>query len=164
MFFLYTKGSFNYSKKIKSITVLSGDFDWDSIERTKIATKIYQNINYYPHFIICGKFKSKIMKEIANQNKIKHIIIQNKSTNTYEDAHFLKEIMRNNDIFPTVLVTSSIHTLRSFHTFKRVFPKKEIYFAINHDFSNIYSPFLLTGWLGRIINIFKDYKYNGRFS
>lgn len=147
--------------KIRSIVVLSGDFDWDTATRVKKGLglrKKYRDAK----FIICGKPKRNLLLKIAKKHRVSEIIIQDKSTNTFEDAFFLKKLAQQKNIFPMLVVTSQPHLRRSLHTFAKVFPNKLIYGSPTNDFLNIYSPFLPSGWLAVILNVFKDLKYNGK--
>ena len=84
------------------------------------------------------------------------------STNTHEDALFLKKMAKEMRLFPMVIVTSQPHLRRALHTFGRVFPNHRVSGFATNDLSNIYSAFLPSGWLAIIINVVKDWKYNGK--
>jgi len=162
LFLLYSQSLlFDEHPKIRSIVVLSGDFDWDTAVRVRKGLKLRKK-HRGAKFIICGKFKRNLMLEIAKKQRVGEIIIQDKSTNTYEDALFLKELVKQKNTFPMLIVTSQPHLRRSLHTFVKVFPNKIIYGFSTNDFLNIYSPFIPSGWLAVILNIFKDIKYNGK--
>lgn len=159
---IYGLGNTPNKLKSGSIVILSGDYDWDTTLRTLKGVEMkkkYKKLN----LIICGKYKSSLMLNTIRKAGVDKIIIQNKSTNTFEDALFIKEMSEGKNIFPLILVTSSPHMMRSYHTFQRVFPNKVIYKSPTNDLLNLYSPFLPTGILAVIVNIIKDWKYNGKF-
>lgn len=152
----------NNNFKIRSITILSGDFDWDTLNR--IRKGVYsKEIHSAAKLIFCGKYKAGLMSYFIKEIDLKEVIIQNKSTNTYEDAVFLKEFIDTEKIFPMLLVSSQPHGRRALHTFERVFPNKKIYLSTPNEIFTIYSAFLPTGWIASAINIAKDWKYNKRF-
>jgi uncharacterized SAM-binding protein YcdF (DUF218 family) len=162
LFVLYSQSLlFDEHSKIRSIVVLSGDFDWDTITRVRKGVELRKK-HRSAKFILCGKFKRDLMLEIAKKEGVEKIIIQDRSTNTYEDAYFLKELVGQKNTFPMLIVTNQPHLRRSLHTFANIFPDKAIYGLPTNDFFNIYSPFLPSGWLAVAINIFKDIKYNGK--
>lgn len=161
IFLLYSQSLvFNQYSQTRSLVVLSGDFDWDTTKRIEKGLKLKMK-HKNAKFIVCGKLKRDLMLKVA-KNRCRKIIIQDKSTNTHEDAFFLKKLAGQKDIFPMMIVTSQPHLRRSLHTFIKVFPTKTIYGSSTNDFLNIYSPFLPSGWLAAIINILKDLKYNGK--
>ena len=159
--YLYNSIFFKRSRDYKSIVVLSGDYNWDTLKRLQKGIKLKKD-NKKASIIICGKEKSGLIKDELKINGHKDYIVQDKSTNTYEDATYLKVFVSEHNIFPIALVTSQPHMRRSLHTFQRVFPNKKIYPFSTNDLFNLYSPFLPTGWLGAFVNIYKDFKYNGR--
>ncbi len=153
--------AFRRKNDYKNIIVLSADFDWDTINRVKKGIRL-QKQNKSAPIIICGKYKSDLMKNEFTKNKIKNYVIQNESTNTYEDAVYLNKLISIDKLFPIALVTSQPHMRRSLHTFQRVFPHKKIYAYPTNDIFNLYSPFLPSGWFGSLLNIYKDFKYNAK--
>lgn len=161
MFWVYGRGNLNKSAKIHFVVILSGDFDWDTLKRVERGIEL-NRLYKDSKIVICGKHKRSLMQNTLRRFKVKNIIVQDKSTNTFQDALFLKKILKKKMKFPIVLITSSPHLKRSIHTFQRVFRDKRIFTFSTNDFLNLYSPLLPTGWLAVLINMFKDFKYNGK--
>ena len=155
---LYYWQEFNkINSKIRSIVILSGNFDWDTISRAKKGIDLKRNFKN-AKFAVCGKYRGFLAEKIIQSHRYKSIILQDKSTNTYEDAFFLKKVSNDKDLFPMAVVPSQPHLRRALHTFAKVFPNRIIYGFATNDFLNIYSPFLPSGWLAIAINVIKDWK------
>jgi len=146
----------------KSIVILSGDYDWDTLMRVEKGIELKKNLFRRSKLIICGRNKSVLMSKLMRQYKCRNFVTQNKSTNTLEDAIYLKGIIKTKDIFPLMVVTSQPHLRRALHTFRAVFPNREIVGFPTDDLLNLYSPFLPTGWIAVLMNVMKDWKYNGK--
>lgn len=147
-------------QKIKWIIVLSDDFNWSTIHRLDTGIKLFKK---FPKakIVVCGKDKSALMKSYLLKNNIRRYIVEDKSTNTYEDVFFLKKMIRGIENEDILLVTSAYHQRRALHTFRKIM-KAEIYNYPTNDFLNPFSPMIPTGWVAYIINIIKDFKYNKR--
>jgi uncharacterized SAM-binding protein YcdF (DUF218 family) len=139
---------------------LSDNFKWSTIHRLETAIRISQK---YPFakIIICGREHSNFINSYLKKEDKYRFLSQNMSTNTYEDAFYLSKKIKGIFKQNIILVTSSPHQRRAFHTFIRFF-SGEIYNFPSNDYANLYSPILPSGWLAQIINIYKDYKYNGK--
>jgi len=162
IYILFSFLSTLYSRKDKIVSgvdyivILSASLDSVTLNRIRKGICISRN-NPNSTVIFCGKEKSKLFKEHAGEIK-NQIYIQDKSTNTYEDARYCKDVIKKKS--SVVLVTSYSHQIRAFHTFKRVFKDLEVYNSPTNDFFTWYSPFLPIGWIAFLINCFKDWKYN----
>lgn len=159
--YLYTQScqALVQKAKVKVIVVLSGDFMWDTVVRLKKGAKL-SKIFPKTRIVVCGKYRGLFMKNYLQQQIQKKILLQNKSTTTFEDAKFLREILPQNSNL--ILVTSSPHQRRAYHTFQKIF-NGNIYNAPTNDLFNYYSPLYFGGWIAVLINLFKDLKYNGKF-
>ncbi len=160
-FFYYYGNFLKRPKKVRSIVVLSGDFDWDTKMRVKEAIVLKKEFKN-SRLILCGKVKYPLMLNLMKAKGYRDFITQNKSTNTIQDALFLKKKIRHLNLFPLAIVTSGPHLRRALHTFSKIFPKEEVYGFSTSDLLDLYSPFLPTGWIAALINVFKDWKYNGK--
>ena len=147
-------------KRIELIVVLSASRDDVTLSRLRTAIKLIGN---YPGATIatCGKEKASLMKNFLKSKKFNKVIIQNKSTNTYEDALYLKNLLPQKEKSSFILITSSAHQRRAYNTFRRVF-KSTIWNHPTNDILSFYSPLLPSGWIFNTINLIKDKQYNNK--
>jgi uncharacterized SAM-binding protein YcdF (DUF218 family) len=157
----YIKKTRSQVSKLDIIVVLSGDFNWDTVKRLE---RVVVLLNKFPTAMvaICGKGRSALMQEHLRRNGVAKFITQDRSTNTCEDAVYLLPLLPPAEKITLGLVTSSPHQRRAYHTFKRIFPKTTIYNFPTSDFINLYSPLFPLGWVANLLNIFKDWRYNGQ--
>lgn len=148
-------------EKTELIVVLSASRDDVTLSRLRTTIRLIEN---YPNatIAICGKEKANLMKNFLKTKKFNKVLIQNKSTNTYEDALYLKSMLHKKEKANFILVTSSAHQKRAYNTFKRVF-KNTIWNYPTSDIFSFYSPLLPTGWVINSINAFKDKKHNNKW-
>jgi len=140
--------------------ILSGDFDWETVLRVRQGIEL-KRVFKRAKIVVCGKYKRLLMLKILQNFGYRDVVVQDKSTNSYEDAFFLRGI-KSKQLFPMVIVTSQPHMRRALHSFIKVFPEDKIYGFTTRDNLNLYSSFLPSGWMAVTINIFKDWKYNGK--
>lgn len=157
----YIKKTRRRVNKLDIIVVLSGDFTWDTTKRLGGAVALLKKFPTAT-VAVCGKGRSAMMQEILRGKGVTKFIVQDHSTNTCEDAVYLLPLLPQAEKLTLGLVTSSPHQRRAYHTFKKTFPKTTIYNFPTNDFINLYSPLLPTGWIANLLNIFKDWKYNGK--
>lgn len=89
------------------------------------------------------------MKQIAMKNGIleSKIILEEKATNTYENAIFVKEIINTRHYANLILVTSPYHQRRVYETFEKVLDGKYVYLQN--------SPSIFSSW-----QYYKWWKFN----
>lgn len=102
------------------IVVLSGPYKFVTKQRIENAVSLY-NQHYSRKILVTGKYLSKWMKQELINSKIpkNSILIQNKSTNTYEDALYNIKFLKKCRVI--LLVTSSLHQRRANKNFSKVF-------------------------------------------
>lgn len=156
--FLYVKRDWRLNRKIKYIFVLSASNNLLTQQRLDRVIWLSKKLKG-AKIVTCGKEKALFMKRYLRERKVTNFVVQDKSTNTYEDALYgIKFLVNGNE--PIAIVTSCTHQRRAFNAFRRIFKKSEIYnYPVNPIFS-LDSVLLPTGWLGIIANIYKDIKYN----
>jgi uncharacterized SAM-binding protein YcdF (DUF218 family) len=158
--FLYIKKNTQIKESPDCIVILSASINSFTQQRLNkaihLATKS-KNLK----IIACGKEKSIFMENYLKNKSFHNYIIQNNSTNTYEDALYVQDIINKLNLKSIALVTSPTHQRRSYNTFKRVININIENFPTNLFFS-IDSILLPLGWYGVLINIIKDKKYNGK--
>ncbi len=168
-YFLFSLINYLYSKngkgimhgsEVKVIAILSGDFIWDTVARLNRGLELRKK---FPEaiIVICGRKRAIFMRSYLARHGLRKVVVQDQSTNTYEDAKFLFDLLSPDLRTNLALVTSSPHQRRANHTFKKVFTGN-IYNFPTDDFFNWYSPVFLGGWLANLINIYRDWKYNGK--
>lgn len=110
------------------IIVLGGDS-----ERLPYGVKLYKS-NYSDKIIVTGVGESRLLKEEAIKLGVasKDIIMEDKSTTTYENALFSKDIMLQNNFTSAIVVSSPYHMRRAAWLFGRVFK--------NENIALLYSP------------------------
>ena len=139
------------------LVILSASFDRITRKRILKGVKIAKT---YPEckVLFCGQKKSCLFQQHI-KNISNDCFINAESTNTYEDAFFSKKYLE--DVDSIILVTSSAHQRRSKNTFQRVYKNLKIYNSPTNDLFCFYSPFLPSGWIVVMINLIKDWRYNG---
>lgn len=147
-------------KRTTLIVVLSANRDDITLSRLKTAVRLRTT---YPHatIAICGKEKADLMKGFLKANGVVNILVQNRSTNTHEDAFYLKNLLTEKEKSSFILITSSAHQRRAYNTFRRVF-KSTIWNHPTNDILSFYSPLLPSGWIFNTINLIKDKQYNNQ--
>lgn len=157
----YIKKTRSRVNKLDLIVVLSGDFNWDTVRRLEKALAL---LKVFPSAtpVVCGGERSALMQKILRRKGVTKFIVQDRSTNTREDAEYLLPLLSQTYNSALGLVTSSPHQRRAHHTFRRIFPDAVIYNFPTEDFLTLYSPLLPTGWLANLLNIYKDWRYNGK--
>lgn len=161
-------------KNTDAIVVISGG---ETKARTIEGVKLYQN-QYAPLLIFAGAAldpaspsNASSMKEIAIAEydiPEEDIIIEEKSTSTYENAANLKPIFDDRQIKSIILVTSPYHQRRSKMTFQQVMGSD--FTIINHSstdelwrkiawWQNDQAIYLTTSELWKIIYIYLTGKY-----
>lgn len=145
-------------KQVDYIIILSASSS--RITKRRIAKGI-EVASRYPltKILFCGKKMSPLFQK-EMMNICNTCFVNNKSTNTYEDALYAKRYLKN--VKNVILITSSSHQRRARNTFHRVYRDMKIYNISTNDIFTLYSPFLPTGWVVTFINLFKDWKYNSR--
>ncbi len=131
--------------KADAIVVVSG-----GSKRIHHAINLYQK-EYAPFLILSGaSAKSPVsdamrMKQLANVKGIpnKKILLEEKATNTLENALFVKKIVTKHKFKNIILVTSPYHQRRVYKTFKKVFEGKTI---ILQNAPSIFSPWQYYNW------------------
>lgn len=147
-------------KRVILIVVLSATRDDVTLSRLRTATQLKASYSA-AKIAICGKEKVILMKKFLKSQDVSNILVQDKSTNTYEDALYLKNLLPQKEKSSFVLITSSAHQRRAYNTFKRVF-KGTIWNYPTHDIFSFYSPLLPIGWIVNIVNAIKDKQYNNK--
>jgi uncharacterized SAM-binding protein YcdF (DUF218 family) len=109
------------------IIILGGDS-----ERVPYGVKLYKS-NYSDKIIVTGR-GAELSKKVAIDSGIapKDIILEDKSTNTYENAQFSRNIMLQNNFTSVIVVSSPYHMRRASWLFGRVFK--------NDNITLLYSP------------------------
>ena len=106
-------------RHVDTIIVLGGDS-----ERLPYGIKLYKS-NYSNKIIISGGDISK--KQILESGvPLNDIILENKSTTTYENAKFSREIMLRNNFKSAIVVSSPYHMRRTSLIFGNIFKKDNI--------------------------------------
>lgn len=108
------------------IIILSGDK-----ERLPYGVKLYKS-NYSDKIILSGSDPSSKEKSIKLGANSKDIILENKSTTTYENALFSRNIMIQNNFTSAIVVSSPYHMRRVSWLFGREFK--------NDNITLLYSP------------------------
>lgn len=158
--FLYIKRDFFIPADIDLVVVLSASQDFVTLSRLKHGIQLLKKHPNTP-LVVCGKEKANLMKKYLFEQNIKNTIIQDQSTNTYEDAIFLKRILGKKEYKKIILVSSEAHQRRALHSFQNIFNSK-IFNSPSLDLFTFYSILLPTGWIINFLNSYKDLKYNGR--
>ena len=154
----YVKRDKKLPKFTKFIVILSAAYDLITIKRLKVALSLLKK---YPKakLVVCGKEKANLMRSFLKTRGVSGFIVQDKSSNTFEDAKYLKDLLPEREKTNFILVTSASHQRRAYNTFKRVFLGKVWNYPTNDIFS-FYSPLFPIGWLANLINLLKDLRYN----
>jgi len=148
----------NKLDNINLIVVLSGKNKYITNFRLKQALKLYKPPS---SVAICGKDMSAYMKSKLQSNGVKNVLVQDKSTNTLEDAKYLSEMFPETNKKNFVLISSLSHQRRAYNTFRKVFNKDRISNSPAwQEFFSWYSPLIVTGWIATGLNMYKDYKHN----
>ena len=140
------------------IIVLSASRKYVTIQRLKAGIKLMRKKYPQSTIVVSGKFHAKLMKKHLEKEKVKNYIIQNKSTNTFEDARYTKKLVSKNNR-GMVIVTSPTHLRRSYHTFRKLFDTP-LYSYSSNVFLSYDSILLPTGLIGALVGMYKDRKYN----
>jgi len=144
--------------KANLIVVLSGKNKYITSFRLKQALKLHKPSR---PIAICGKDMSSYMKSQLEKQGISNLLIQDKSTNTYEDAKYLSEMFPQTKHNKFVLISSLSHQRRAYKTFLKVFNKEQISNSPAwFELFSWYSPLIATGWIATGLNIYKDFKYS----
>ena len=114
--------------KADAIVVVSGDTD-----RIKQAIDLYKK-GYAPRLILSGAQKdgptsnalAMHLEASASGIPDEAIILEEKATNTFENALFVKEIVLSRGFKSLILVTSPYHQRRVYETFKVLFKDTEV--------------------------------------
>ena len=140
------------------IVVLSGVNKLHTINRIKKAAELF-NKNYAKTILISGKYLVDWMVSELNKLGVPNdrIRVQNKSTNTFEDAAHSFEFLGK--IESILLVTASAHQRRASREFKRIFENIKIINTPSNDYVHIFSFFLPTGWLITLSEMVKFLRY-----
>lgn len=160
---LYIKvGGQTSNHKKAYIILLSGSNKY--ITRFRIKQVVSLSRNRRATVILCGKELANFMKQELEDCGINNVLLQDKSTNTEEDAKFLKKDYISTGDVKLILVSSLSHQRRVYHTFLKYFDSSQL---VNSpawsEIFSYYSPLLPTGWFAVLLNAYKDYKYNKRF-
>lgn len=143
-------------KSIQNIVILSSSFKNITRQRIKTGLKL---ASFYPESKILFSGHDHIELFLKHSKNIKsRVLIEDKSTNTYENAFFCKKFL--GDSKNIILVTSHSHQVRARNTFRRVYEDLEICNYPTNDIFTLYSPLLPSGWIASLINFIKDWKYN----
>lgn len=153
--FKYTKRD-QLPKHVDYIVILSASTDLITSDRIEHARRLAKEF-YDVKLIACGKYKSKFFEAKLSDLKNK-LILQNYSTNTYEDALEVKKLVKEEETI--ILVTSHSHQIRALNTFLKFFKRDKIYCSPTNDLMRWYSPLFPTGWVASLLNYIKDRKYN----
>ncbi|MGB8217133.1 MAG: YdcF family protein [Candidatus Methanoperedens sp.] len=109
------------------IIILGGDN-----ERVPYGVKLYKS-NYSDKIIVTGGRAELSKEEAINLGAApKDVILEDKSTTTYEDAQFSRNIMLQNNFTSAIVVSSPYHMRRASWLFGRVFK--------NDNITLLYSP------------------------
>lgn len=160
--FFYIKKDSITSSHVKYIIILSASNKLLTRQRLNRAQQLYEILGK-PKIVLSGKYMSKYMLKFMKERKFSGVITQDKSTNTLEDAIFCREIITLGKRDCLALITHSSHQRRAYRTFSKVFKTKILSFPVNPIFA-IDSIVLPTGWISTVVNVFKDWKYNGFYS
>ena len=157
----YVKTGGKIDKKKKTlVVVLSVSNKYVTNFRLKQAVNLNNSDNV---IVICGKRMSKYMRSKLNEANIFEVNVQDRSMNTYEDAKFLLKYFPQTKRANIVLVSSLSHQRRAYNTFSKFFSRNQI---VNRpswgELLSVYSPFLPSGWLASLLNMYKDLLYNRR--
>lgn len=114
--------------KADVIVVLAGE---QTGERINYAVNLYKK-GYSKKLLLTGWSQSRMadtafkMKDQALKMGVPEdaILMETKSTSTYENAAFSKEIIDDNSFNKVILVTSSYHSRRSKYVFQKVLNKQ----------------------------------------
>ncbi|OIP22224.1 hypothetical protein COX95_03315 [bacterium CG_4_10_14_0_2_um_filter_33_32] len=120
------------------IIVISGG---ETIERTAEGVKLFKQ-GYASYLLFSGAAKSgtvsnaKGMKNYAIKQGVSsnNILLEEKSTSTYENALFSKNILEKNNFKKIILVTSPYHQKRAYMNFSFILGRD--YNIINHSSSD----------------------------
>ena len=82
---------------------------------------------YKGNFMTEAEFLSSVL--VKNGVADKDIIIEEKATNTYENAIFSKDLLKENDLTITkaIICPQAFHARRAFMTYSHLFPDTEFY-------------------------------------
>lgn len=152
---LYVKKDHLPDAKNILVVVLSGKNKKITKDRLEKGIQIQQITK--GKIAVCGKEMSEFMVTFLRQHGVKNLIVQSKSLNTDEDATFLRRMIGSD--YKLVLISSPTHQRRAWHHFKKVFPEN-IYNSPSSQLQSFDSVLKPIGWIGMILNIVKDYKYN----
>lgn len=108
------------------IIILSGDS-----ERVPYGVDLYES-NYSDKIIIAGGWESLKEEAIELGVPSKDVILEDKSTTTYENAIFSRKIMLQNNFTSAIVVSSPYHMRRASWLFDRAFE--------NDNITLLYSP------------------------
>lgn len=136
-YYLSPSNSLTYAD---AIVVVSGDTD-----RLPHAISLYKR-GISPTLILSGatressRSNARIMESQATKEGIpkKAIILEEKATNTYENALYTKDIIPSKGFKKLILVTSPYHQRRTYETFKHVLN--------GHDVVLLNSPATSSSW------------------
>lgn len=156
--YLYVKKDKFLDKKICSIFVLSASNNMVTRQRLNQAISFNKKLDNAV-IIACGKDKVAFMRGYLQRKGVVNFRLQDKSTNTLEDAIFGREMIKKNNK-PIAVITSPTHQRRAYNSFKKVFRETKIYNYPANPFFSFDSILLPTGWIGLVINFYKDRKYN----
>ncbi len=113
------------------IIILGGDS-----ERIPYGVKLYK-LNYSNKIIVTGgslniPYLNTTLAELEKEEAVdlgvapKDIILEDKSTTTYEDAEFSRDIMLQNNLTSAIVVSSPYHMRRASWLFGRVFRNEKV--------------------------------------
>ena len=108
------------------IIILGGDK-----ERVPYGAKLYKS-NYSDKIIISGDKEAGKKQAIESGITLKDVILEDKSTTTYENAKFSRSIMLQNNFTSAIVVSSPYHMRRASWLFGDVFK--------NDNITLLYSP------------------------
>lgn len=129
LFFLFVNDMPNYRDEgleSDAIVVLTGGMG-------RIEEGVFLLLNgRAKYLILSGVNKGSDLKSILFRTKqdvdASKVIIDNDSTNTYENAIIASRIIKDRDFRDITLVTSQYHMKRAFYTFRKIIPSDvEIY-------------------------------------
>ncbi|MBC9785362.1 YdcF family protein [Heliobacterium chlorum] len=129
--------------KADAIIVLSGDDGG----RTERAVELYHQ-GYAPYIILSGGrvYQETTMAELMQKHAIKlgvpkeAIILENKSSSTYQNAAHSKEIMEKYQFKSAIVVSSNYHMRRTKLVFEQVFQGTSDVFAYVPFDNQDYNP------------------------